>query len=113
MIVISEKVSLTSPVEFKNLPTNIRNIIFAKLDQGMILFVIPTQVVELSAEKDNQEIQIWYKVGFLMDLFAEVYPNYSKGIIYELVSTQYHLFLSERRLSSLYKNYLNEFRKGK
>lgn len=88
------------------LKTETKNIIFNRLERGDILFHVPYWI---KGEHDSKV----YKVGYLVNLLRLVYPEKRMNEIYDIVSLQYHMFLTIRRMSSLYNEYNNNLKNGK
>ena len=95
----SSKFFLRGSVQFSNLGIRTRNLIYDRLRAGELLFMIPHWV---GSDEHDRKV---YKVGYLMDLLREVYPEMNMKECYSVVSDKYHLFLTVRRMSSLYNEY--------
>lgn len=102
MIVLNNKpVSFTvinDPIQYEKLPTDIR----WQLTNGDFKFKIPEYIIENKKKKE-------YKAGFLNELYLLMMPFETKKKIFEIVSTNFDIFVDERQ----YQNMISEYQKNK
>ena len=62
-----------------------------KINSKSSSFVIPDHVT------DNRD-KVVYKVGFLIAFYTILYPEYSKTQIYEIMNTEWQVFVGVRQM---------------
>lgn len=107
MIVIEHlNVKLQAPNLYNDLSTEAKNYIYKRLETGYLLFIVPERIESLSDKKVNKA----YKVGFLNELFINVYGDkYNKNERYSKISNKYQIYDTNRSIISFINTYDNVF----
>ena len=102
------KTFVKNPDEIDKLSPSIKEDLYKKLDQGLVLFVMPDEYSNTgySSEKKHKKN---YKVGFLYDALLRIYPRMNKMEAHSIISEKYHLWITYRQFFT----HVNEYEKAK
>ena len=102
MLFLNENNIVTKPEDLKAFPVPHKNAMYARLEKGTILFLVPKDFPE---DKNPKHLKNVYKVGFIYDCLTIMYPDYGKEKKHSIISNEYHFDLSYRRFKTILDDY--------